>query len=195
MQRDNWASSTKGQSPPKGEPKRGMMPTNKFEVVYTSVLSHSKVTLFSDTPFRIPLWGTVEKRGRFRSKPKRYRTDRHRNDYVTRNSVQHRLLGPEDRSNIETEIPNHFEVEPIEPRPTLKTLGQLVVYTQIKRRGRLKGVLASPRCCWSPIGDLLATNSQKVSHQSVTTNNIPFLTSPFCVGLIYVVAFLGNSVF
>ena len=28
-------------------------------------------------------------------------------------------LGPEDRSNIETEIPNHVGIESIEPRPTL----------------------------------------------------------------------------
>ena len=29
------------------------------------------------------------------------------------------VLGPEDRSNTETEIPNHVEIESIEPRLTL----------------------------------------------------------------------------
>ena len=57
----------------------------------------------------------------FRSKPKRYRTDQHRNAYVTTSSVQHGL-GHEDRSKSETKIPNHVEIEPIEPRPTLEML-------------------------------------------------------------------------
>ena len=32
------------------------------------------------------------------------------------------VWGPEDRSNIETEIPNHVEIESIEPRPTLQSV-------------------------------------------------------------------------
>ena len=35
------------------------------------------------------------------------------------------VLSPEDRSNIETKIPNHVEIESIEPRPTLKCLNML----------------------------------------------------------------------
>ena len=31
------------------------------------------------------------------------------------------VLCPEDRSNVETEIPNHAEIESIEPRPTLSS--------------------------------------------------------------------------
>ena len=45
-----------------------------------------------------------------RSKPKRSRNDKLGPAWV---------LGPEDRSSIETEIPNHVETESIEPRPTL----------------------------------------------------------------------------
>ena len=36
------------------------------------------------------------------------------------------------------------------------------------KRARIEGVWAWPKCCWSPIGDLSVTSSQKVSHQSVT---------------------------
>ena len=33
------------------------------------------------------------------------------------------MLGPEDRSTIETRVPSHVQVEPIEPRPTLSRQG------------------------------------------------------------------------
>ena len=45
-----------------------------------------------------------------RSKPKRLRHDKLGPAWV---------LGPEYRSDIETKIPNHFEVESIEPRPAV----------------------------------------------------------------------------
>ena len=43
------------------------------------------------------------------------------------------VLGPEDRSNIETKIPNHAEIKSIEPIPTL---GVLTCYASSQNRSR-----------------------------------------------------------
>ena len=45
--------------PPKGDPKRGILPTNRSKVTFESLSSHLGVTFVPDPPFRIPLWGTV----------------------------------------------------------------------------------------------------------------------------------------
>ena len=63
--------------------------------------------------------GFHHQRDGFRSKPKRYRTDRNRNAHVTTSSVQHGFWA------LKIEViakPNyvHDEIESIEPRPTLK---------------------------------------------------------------------------
>ena len=43
--------------PPKGDPKREFYPTP--QTVLKSCLSHVTLLSWSDLPFRIPLWGTV----------------------------------------------------------------------------------------------------------------------------------------
>ena len=79
-----WAPITNFR-PPKGDQEKGIRPTNHQTIIFKSL----KLILLSGSPFEGPLWGMV-KRG-FRSKPKGYRTERKRNVYVTRSSVQHGL--------------------------------------------------------------------------------------------------------
>ena len=62
--------------------------------------------------------GLQSPKGEFVSKPKRLCDNKLGPAWV---------LGPEDRSNVETEIPNHVEIESIEPRPTQRPSGRRVV--------------------------------------------------------------------
>ena len=67
-------------------------------------------------------WASITQRGGFRSKPKRYRPDRNQNVHVTTCSVQHGCWAPKIEAISKPKIPNHLEIESIEPRPTLECI-------------------------------------------------------------------------
>ena len=86
--------------------------------IYIYVYTHLSLSL--------SLYIYIYIKGEVRSKPKRYQSYRNRNVFATTSQV------PEVRSNVETKILAHVQIESIEPRPSDPFVtGDLCIYIYI----------------------------------------------------------------